>query len=277
MALADYRRIIDESKGRVFQVALGGRGDPELHEDFEALAAYTRQNDIVPNLTTSGFGLTPARARIIARYCGAAAVSWYRSEYTLRAIELMLEAGIKTNIHFVLSNSSIEEALRLLETGGFPPGINRVVFLLHKPVGLGTQDNVLQANDPRVQQFFSLVSEPENTALVGFDSCTVPGLINMAPTLLPMTYDACEGARFSAYVTPDLKLTPCSFDQTLRWGVDLRKLTIAEAWNSTEFEAFRETLRSSCRRCRHRARCLGGCPISPEITLCEKAQLEGTT
>lgn len=272
MTLADYQSIINQCEGRVFQVALGGRGDPDLHESFAEILSFTRGKGIVPNLTTSGFGLTKQAARLIAEYCGAAAVSWYRSDYTLRAINTLLEAGVKTNIHFVLSNSSIDEALKLLSERSYPQGINRVIFLLHKPVGLGRHDNVLSVKDPRVAKFFGKFDSAAYANIAGFDSCSVPGLIHFAAKVMPMTYDTCEAARFSAYVTPDLKLTPCSFDQELKWGVDLRNYSIAEAWYSSQFESFRRNLMTNCQQCRHRLRCLGGCPISREIVLCKKVQ-----
>lgn len=40
------------------------------------------------------------------KYCGAVAVSWYRSEYTLNAIQMLLNAGVKTNIHYVLGKTA---------------------------------------------------------------------------------------------------------------------------------------------------------------------------
>jgi len=40
MQFEDFKHIIDKSAGRVFQIALGGRGDPELHKDFEEILAY---------------------------------------------------------------------------------------------------------------------------------------------------------------------------------------------------------------------------------------------
>jgi len=272
MPLDEYKRIINQCSGKVFQVALGGRGDPDLHEDFEAIVTHTREQGIVPNLTTSGFGLTLTSARHIANYCGAAAVSWYRSIYTKRAIDMLLSAGVKTNVHYVLNNSTITEAIELLETQGFPQELNRIIFLLHKPVGLGCSDNVLQVTNPIVAEFFSLATNSANINMVGYDSCTVPALISFAPHVLPMTYDTCEGARFSAYVTPNSYLTPCSFDQELRWGVDLRTRSLEDAWFSQQFEEFRGSLLNACIRCRHRKRCLGGCPISKDIILCHKVQ-----
>jgi radical SAM protein with 4Fe4S-binding SPASM domain len=268
MSFENFHLIALQCQGRVFQFALGGRGDPEMHEDFERILECCRNYSIVPNTTTSGFGLTADKARHIGKYCGAAAVSWYGTDYTLKALDLLLSAGVTTNIHYVLSNSSIDEAIRLLETRGFPPGIKKVIFLLHKPVGLGSQENVLKIRDARVRHFFKLFDQPEICALAGFDSCCIPGLMNMTSRIYGVSLDTCEGARYSAYISPDMKMLPCSFDQQQKWGIDLRDSTIEAAWDSSAFSDFRNRLRESCPDCSLHDLCMGGCPINKEIVLC---------
>jgi radical SAM protein with 4Fe4S-binding SPASM domain len=272
MTLADFRWIVDQSKGRVFQFALGGRGDPELHPDFEEMLMYSRENGIVPNMTTSGFMLDEKKAQLIARYCGAAAVSWYGTEYTMKAIDLLAGAGVKTNIHFVLGKDSIDQAIGLL-SAGIPQGLNRIVFLLYKPVGQAGSDNVLSASDPRVKQLFGMMDEEKAMSIVGFDSCCVPAVVNHTSVMDRSCFDCCEGGRFSAYITPDMKMLPCSFDQQMRWAVDLRHSTIQEAWDGPEFEDFRSRMRLACPGCKDKELCMGGCPVTPEIVLCEKKHL----
>ena len=193
MSLENFRRIVKECKGRTFQFALGGRGDVDMHENFEELLKCCRENGIVPNFTTSGLGLNMDKAVICKKYCGAVAVSWYRQEHTLRAISLLLLAGVKTNIHYVLGNNSIDEAIERLENKDFPEGINAVVFLLHKPVGLGSKENVLKPSDERLKRFMKLIDENNYPFRIGFDSCSAPGLINMTHNLNPSTFDICEG------------------------------------------------------------------------------------
>ena len=268
MTLADFQWIAQACQGKVYQFALGGRGDPDMHEQFAEILAVCRENGIVPNITTSGLGLTPEKAQLIKKYCGAAAVSWYRSDHTQQAIRLLVEAGVHTNIHYVLGNQSIDEALVMIREKKIPAGISRVIFLLHKPVGLGTQANVLDVLDPRVQEFFALFNDDANCQMAGFDSCCVPGLLNMAIKVHPASLEPCEGGRFSAYITPDLQIMPCSFDQKMRWSVDLRGQTILEAWNSPVFESFRQRMRDRCPDCALKELCQGGCPVVPEIVLC---------
>lgn len=309
MSLEDFKKIAEQCKGKTFQFALGGCGDPDQHEHFEEILKVCKENGIVPNFTTSGFGMTKALAKLCKQYCGAVAVSWYRSPYTIKAINLLLAEGVKTNIHYVLSKSTLTEALQHLrrdlinsdlaqstsqsellhntshsdllngrydntELRYFPKGINAVIFLLHKPVGLGTNEDMITKDNKDFFNFLHLVNEGEFPYKIGFDSCTVPALINL-DKVEPNCLDTCEGARWSAYITPDMKLLPCSFDnQAQRWAVDLAKNTITEAWESDIFEDFRNHFVQSCPGCKHRTKCMGGCPIVPEIVLCKDKESE---
>ena len=271
MSLADFRSIAEQSKGRCNQFALGGRGDPDQHEFFEEILKICRENNLVPNFTTSGYGMTPEIAKLCKEYCGAVAVSWYRSEYTLRAIQMLLDAGVKTNIHYVLGKNSIDEAIERLQNNDFPKGINAVIFLLHKPAGQGTKANMLSADDPRVAMFFAEVDK-RHPFKVGMDSCNVPGAINFCKSIMPESLDTCEGGRYSCYISSEMVMVPCSFDQKNRYEVSLRKNTIEEAWNSEAFERFRNKMRGACPGCEKKELCMGGCPLMPEIVFCESGK-----
>lgn len=271
MAVEDFRWIAEQCRGRCNQLALGGRGDPDQHERFEELLQISRENNLVPNFTTSGYGITPELASICKKYCGAVAVSWYRSEYTLNAIQMLLDAGVKTNIHYVLGKNSIDEAIERLKGNDFPRGINAVIFLLHKPAGQGTRANVLQPDDPKVAEFFAQV-DSVHPFKVGMDSCNVPGAINYCKNILPESLDTCEGGRYSCYIGSDMVMVPCSFDQQKQYKVSLRGMTIEEAWNSEPFERFRDHMRGACPGCDKKELCMGGCPLMPEIVFCNKAE-----
>lgn len=267
MSVQDFRWIAEQSKGRCNQFALGGRGDPDQHEHFERILRICRENILVPNFTTSGYGMTPDIAKLCKEYCGAVAVSWYRSEYTLNAIQMLLDAGVKTNIHYVLGKNSIDEAIDRLKRNDFPKGINAVIFLLHKPAGQGTKANVLSADDPRVVKFFEQV-DARHPFKVGMDSCNVPGAIHFCKNILPESLDTCEGGRYSCYIGADMVMVPCSFDQEKRYEVSLREMSISEAWNSEPFERFRKRMRDACPDCEKKELCMGGCPLMPEIVFC---------
>ena len=277
MSLEDFRRIAEECGGKTFQFALGGCGDPDQHENFKEILEICKEYKIVANFTSSGFGMNRSIAEICKEYCGAVAISWYRSSYTIKAINTLVEAGVKTNIHFVLNKETISEAVNLLDHEGFPDGINALVFLLHKPVGLGSYEKMIDVNNQEFRDLLRRIDKNQYPYKIGFDSCTVPGLINFCNNIEIDSLDTCEGGRWSAYISADMRMMPCSFDnQEQRWGVDLRDHSIQEAWNSEVFDDFRKSFREACPDCVDRAVCMGGCPIRPEVVLCKQKSLRIT-
>lgn len=275
MSLDNFKRIVDECKGKTFQLALGGRGDVDQHENFEEILRYCRENDIIPNFTSSGLGFTDKIVSLCKELCGAVAISWYRQEHTYKAIQMLLDAGVTTNIHYVLGNNSIDEAIKRLKDNDFPKGISAVVFLLHKNVGQGTDRNVLKANDPKVKEFFEIIDTGNFDFQIGLDSCSITGVVNYTKNIDKDYCDTCEGARYSMYITSDMKAIPCSFDnQELRWSYDISNNTIQNAWNSAQFEDFRDHFRNSCHKCKDRLYCMSGCPIRREIVLCDRKEKE---
>ena len=235
---------------------------------MQKILEICKENHIVPNFTTSGYGLTPELAALCKKYCGAVAVSWYRSEYTLKAIQMLLDAGVKTNIHYVVGKNTIDEALERLLKNDFPKGINAVILLLHKPAGLGTKENMLSVDDPKVKMLFEEVDKI-HPFKVGMDSCNVPGAVRFCKNILPESLDTCEGGRYSCYIGADMTMVPCSFDQNKHFKVSLKDKTIEEAWESEPFEQFRNCMRGACPECEKKELCLGGCPLMPEVVFCD--------
>ena len=302
MKLEDFKSIIDQCKGKTFQVALGGAGDPNLHENFKEIVEYCRKNGIIPNYTTSGFNLTDEQVEV-SKQCGAVAVSQYSRlnvgnipEYgttengericlntkkiytesnpqTGDAIQKFLDAGITTNIHYVLGKNTIKEAVIRLKENLFPKGINAIIFLLHKPVGLGQESNMLHYSDPEVKKFFDLIDNNDFPFKIGFDACSVPGIINFTSNIDSRSTETCEGSRTSAYIDAQMNMMPCSFgNQNESYYVSLYDHTIKEAWESEVFEKFRNRLSTSCMQCKDRVNCYGGCPIIPKVVLCDRKE-----
>ena len=268
MSVEDFESIARQCRHITNQLALGGRGDPNQHKEFERILQICRENDLVPNYTTSGFGMTNEQVRLTNQYCGAVAVSWYRSKYTDDAIKRFVNAGCRTNIPYVLSKNSIEEAVERLSGEGFAEGINAVIFLMHKPVGQGERENMIAPDEPLLQEFCRLVNEKEQPFKIGFDSCSVPMIVNFCPNIAKVTLDTCEGGRYSCYISSEMIMSPCSFDREEKYGVSLRDRSIREAWDSSQFEAFRDSLRKSCPDCPDREFCMGGCPLVPDVAIC---------
>lgn len=185
MSVTQFERIVSQCKGRSFQVALGGAGDPNKHESFEQILSLARENLIVPNLTTSGFLMSENEISLIKKYCGAVAVSFYSrlkqdetesNPFTITAIKDLVSAGCVTNIHYVLSKQSIGEAIYRLRNNIFPEGINAVVFLLYKPVGQANKDKMLTIHDPSYILFLQELDRYDHPFKIGFDSCQSPAI-----------------------------------------------------------------------------------------------------
>ena len=170
MSYDSFLKIVKQATGKTFQIALGGAGDPNKHPQFEEILKSCRAYRIVPNITTSGFLMKDNEIELIKKYCGAVAVSWYSrlidkkesNQETINAVEQLIKCGCTTNIHYVVSKDTIDEAIIRLENDLFPKGVNAVVFILYKPVGNGiVEKNAKSAKEisNRVDELGDAISE----------------------------------------------------------------------------------------------------------------------
>ena len=282
MCINNYRKIIDQSKGAVFQVALGGAGDPNKYEHFEEILAITRAANIVPNMTTSGFQITKNEIKSISKHCGAVAVSYYSyltsnglesNPATIEAIEKLIKAGCKTNIHFVLHRNNIVEAYYRVKNDIFPKGINAIIFLLYKPVGLGKKEKMLSAKDEEYINLLSTLHDNKHSYKLGFDTCQSPALYKFCDFISTESLEFCEAGRFSMYIDSELKAYPCSFGiDNPEVMVDLKLHTIKEAWESEIFERFRTYSNINCLNCSNKY--CRNCPLDIGINVCGELKVE---
>lgn len=262
MKIEDYKSIIDQVKHHTNQVALGGRGDPNHHENFKEIIEYSWKNGVVPNYTTSGIDLTDEQVEI-SKMCGAVAVSEYEQSYTYEALRKFMDAGIKTNIHLMFTKSTFGKATNILY--GYNPWryqmkpsdvdtdrLNAVIFLLFKPAGSGAFLD-WRPSDMHLSTFASLVFKSKAKFKIGMDSCLVNHVLKYVEPdeLQKMAIDTCEGARMSGYITPDMKMMPCSFANERQWSFPIKgDKDIAYIWNrSMKFKSFRKMLRNNNNCC----------------------------
>jgi len=255
MTLSDFKKIIDEASYHVNQVALGGRGDPNHHEHFGEIIEYCRMNNIVPNYTTSGIGLTDEQIEI-SKLCGAVAVSDYEKTYTYEALDRLIKAGIKTNIHQIFSNQTFNKCYRIIQ--GYTPdkwtfdisGLNAVIFLLFKPHGAGAK-LPLKPTKEMLKLFGEIIFEPHCTFKVGMDSCLVNHVLNYGnpSEVQKAAVDTCEAARMSAYITPDMKFMPCSFADPDVFSIPITE-GLKPIWKEGDsFQKFRSQLAHNRHMC----------------------------
>ncbi len=273
IALDDYREVMRQAQEmHVFQVALGG-GNPNQHPDFCEILRLTRRDyGIVPNYTTNGRGLTPEVLTATAKYVGAVAVSAYAPySETLDAVRKLRQAGVQTNLHFILTSRTVDTAIEWLRN---PPEVLKsaaaIVFLNYKPVGRSADESLLLNRSERLEEFFELATAAGHPFRVGFDTCTITGLarLGQAPTV---TIEGCDAGRFSLFVSEKMEVFPCSFMVEAGYpGVSLREHTLYKIWQEhPSFAAIRNKHASGgCAKCTTPSICLSGCPLFPSMNLC---------
>ena len=278
LSIENFNYLLDEMiKGRIMQIALGG-GEPTLHPYFTVILRRLRvDGDIIPNYTTNGTNLTPEILKASKKYCGAIAVSYSeeRERETLDAVKTLIEKGIQTNIHIVLVKSRLSKLSEIAEKYA-RLGINSVVLLLFKPMGRGTQleDEVMTHNEK--QEFSTelvkiIMLRKKYGIRLSIDACSAFSVKDFP--FLPESIDGCTGGTYSAYIDWKLNMKPCSFMQNSE-GVSVKERGFKEAWNSTLFTEFRNTILNpryeGCNTCKFFSSCWGGCPIRPDIVFCKE-------
>lgn len=271
MEISNYRKIIKQAaQMKVLQVALGG-GNPNQHPEFCDILRMTREEfNVVPSYTTNGRGINTDVLIASKKYCGAVAVSAYEPfEETFIAARQLIDQGIRTNLHFLLTSKTIGTAIQWLRD---PPVIlsrvNAIIFLNYKSVGRNPNPELLLKNSQDVPTFFRLAQEKYPFKL-GFDSCSISGITRFM-NVSPIFVERCEASRFSMYVSEDMKMYPCSFMVNVIEGVPITEENIRVTWRShVSFTRIRELLRTNnCMKCFVYGTCFGGCPVFKEINMC---------
>lgn len=269
MSLADLQIVINQAKEiGVMQIALGG-GNPNQHPRFVEILKMIRDAGIVPSYTSNGEGLTDEILEATKRYCGAMALSIYPpyDGYDV-LVDRIHSYDIRLNLHVILKKDTVGLIIKWLNE---PPAwftkINALIVLNYKPVA--SSESLMVKDKSILKEFYDAVSGCKHTK-IGFDSCCVPGIVtwmNVNPSLI----ESCEAARFSAFISEDLKIYPCSFmANTDKYG-DLRVSSMIDIWkNNVAFLEHRNKIENNrCTGCKQRSLCNGGCVFMPEINQCE--------
>lgn len=264
----DLSLIVSQAKELgVLQIALGG-GNPNQHPQFIEILKIIRDAGIVPSYTTNGDGLSDEILKATKHYCGAMAVSLYPPYERYEELsENIRSFGIKLNLHVILKKDTIETLTEWLTN---PPSwfanINAIIVLNYKPVASSLSMMVTDNN--QLKKFYAAVSKCK-LIKVGFDSCCVPGIVSWMdadPTLI----ESCEAARFSAFISEDMKMYPCSFMANTDGYGDLRLSSMLDVWQAHPafIEHRKKIMNNACSGCKQRNICNGGCVFMPEINQC---------
>jgi radical SAM protein with 4Fe4S-binding SPASM domain len=265
----------------VCQVALGG-GEPVLHPRLDELLELIRENGMVPNITTTGVGMSEKQLRSMKKNCGAVAMSLegVDEKFSLRrkqgftmfrkVADRFLAADVPLVFQVTVSSGNIDELDAIVEFCASIEPLYGVVFLAHKPAGRAQIfDRPLAGLDhPTVhEKIMRAVRTLHSKTRVGFDCCFTPTLVGLESDMgfLPGTVvEGCSATRSGVGLTPDLDLLPCTFLTDKVLG-NLRERTLLEVWNGLPASHFRKGMElhavtdANCRSCSANANCLGGC------------------
>lgn len=271
MSLDSYCKVLDALEhpiyGNVFQVALGG-GEPLEHPQFREIISETIYRNIIPNFTTNGIHLNKDLALYCKEKVGAVAISTDNmTNLNKRAINILLKAGIKTNIHYVLKNNNLYEAINII-LGKYDKeleGVNAIIFLTFKPAGRGNNIYIIKEGFEYLD-FLKAVKNKKSNIKIGFDACFVPNLLYYGICNTSVV-DTCEGGFFSVYVDENCNVSPCSFSGK-KDIYSLNDFDFYDIWLN-KLKSFRERIVNNCKKqCAFKIDCKGYCPYYPQITTC---------
>ena len=263
----------------VLEVAFGG-GEALLREDLLALAEKARSLGLVPNLTTSGFGLTHRRAAQLASVMGQVNVSldgigetyarsrgWDGAGMGLTAVRRLREAGARVGVNTVLTAPLLTApgALEDLGSAIAAAGAHEWQWLRFKPTGRGVDawDTLAPHPDALVALWPRALHLEASTGLtLRWDCALVPFLtphLDSPDRANRLGVHGCPGGERLHARSATGAWAPCSFadgvgavDAATAWRQDPR----TQAWRARA-----ATPPEPCRSCTWAATCRGGCRI----------------
>jgi hypothetical protein len=259
MSFDTFRKILNKLPPSVTQIALGiGNidGNPELWRIID----YCHIKGIIPNITINGGRMTSELYDKIASFIGACAISKYDKDLTYRAVKELTDRGLKqTNIHFMLSEETFEDAMQTLDdikTDDRLKKLNAIVFLSLKTKGRAAECGYTQLSQ---EKFTKIVDKAiENNIPIGFDSCgstkflkAIEGRSNYK--MMETMVEKCEAAIYSTYISIDGAYYPCSFCENEDWkeGISVVNCNdfLKDVWYNEKTKEFKEKLLKCNRDC----------------------------
>jgi MoaA/NifB/PqqE/SkfB family radical SAM enzyme len=282
MSFESFKKLFDKLPRSITQVAFG-IGNLYDYQDMWKIFQYTRDNGVIPNVTTNGHRLTDEVADKLAELMGAVAVSRYNPKDTCYdAVKKLTDRGMaQVNIHMLVSKETYEDCLELIEDVKKDPRLeklNAVVFLMLKPKGRGEKLNHIGDS----MRYKSIISKAFDAGInIGFDSCGAPSFLKAVEDndnieMFKTLSDPCESGLFSLYASVDGEVFPCSFvEGTPGWETGISIIDsedfIEDVWNSDRMKEWRGALLKSstegeCDTCSLNSGCRS-CPVY-NINLC---------
>lgn len=211
---ADFKYVceqMDKFTEPPFQIAVGG-GEPTLWPHLNDFITFSHARNIVVN-TAVGPCPDTEMLRKVAPRMGAIGVSlgYYTNRRQLhqfrKTVKIIKDSGGKAFAHIVLSKRTVK-GIQAAITEGLLTGIECVVFLTYKPVGMAEK---MDDTIPSVDEVDSIIATCiKKKVSIAFDSC-FDAYVRLR-FRNPLTSSSCDGGMFSMYWNAvEQKVGQCSF------------------------------------------------------------------
>jgi radical SAM protein with 4Fe4S-binding SPASM domain len=261
-------RLRAVAEAGAFTVAFGG-GEPLSRPDLGRLADEARALGLTPVVTTSGLGLTRARAAQLRGFAQAnvsydgigedyeAVRGFDGAEIAERAMARLCDAGVPFGVNVVLTRSSFSRVAATVARAE-ALGAREVQLLRYKPAGRARDASYLatRLSTDQVDALYPLVEAltRQHRFAIRIDCALVPLLASRPldpAVLVRFGVFGCEAARHLGALRVDGRAAPCSFGPPSR---DAGGPDLSEAWR-------RAPMAEPCRSCDLRTVCRGGCRV----------------
>ena len=254
MTFGMFERIFRKIPRVLTQIAFG-IGDISANLDLPQMLRFCRENDynqVIPNITTNGFGILDKHIEMFSQYCGAVGVSRYgNKDLCYDTIDRLKKAGVKqVNMHLLVSEETEERCYETIQESLEDErlkGLHAILFLLLKPKGSKNRYHQL-----KIEKLRKLLKKAlDEKTRIALDSCCGPIFIEMikdhpAYQRLLEQSEPCEGTLFSGYINVDGMFYPCSFTEEATGGLNVLECNdfLMDVWYNPKTNDFRRNLLS---------------------------------
>ncbi|MBD3204321.1 radical SAM protein [Candidatus Woesearchaeota archaeon] len=255
-----FRMIDTLSSMRVFQLAIGG-GEPFLRKDIFEIIDYTRQKNIIPNITTNGTLITKEIIEKIKNKIGQLNLSYYENFKKLNDIlQLLIKNNIRTGINILVTKKNLP-VLKNIINDLLRYDIANIIILRPKP---GKNKKWYQQNQFSKKELNKLKKVLDKYQKKINVDCSLTCLMYNIPKqeLQKNSVFGCvAGSRFCT-IKNNGDVFPCSFFNEKDYlAGNIVKTDFEKIWKKSQtFKKFRKLtkkIKGKCRTCEIKEHCKG--------------------
>ncbi|MCL2373273.1 MAG: radical SAM protein [Defluviitaleaceae bacterium] len=251
----------------LLSISFGG-GEPTLHPHLQEIAAYAREKNVLPNMTTNGLNINPENANDYAIF-GTVHFSIHAlkdMEHIFKAIRLYRKkTGKHPGLNLLLTTETLPELDNIL-TQARKAGIKKVLFLRYKITDKNKSIQGMEV-DQQLKNLPAILKSLSwrNRQMMFLIQCSLFEELAENSTASIKTYtkndlNGCQGG--NAFIAIDIhgNFKPCSFWHEAMGSV--LELNFDNWISNEKLNNFRKMRRDDgCHSCEFEELCNGGCRL----------------